>query len=42
MILYKCHNEVLYMAKKEKISEYRRKLIKEFMNCQHFLLYLFK
>lgn len=32
MILYKCHKEVFYMAKREKISEERRKLIKEFIS----------
>ena len=32
MIKYKCHKEVFYMAKREKISEERKKLIKEFIS----------
>ena len=32
MIIYKCHKEVFYMTKREKISEERRNLIQEFIS----------
>ena len=36
MIKYKCHKEVLNMARKEKMSEERKRLIQEFIKSNDF------
>ena len=37
MIKYKCHKEVLNMARKEKMSEERKRLIQEFIKSNDFI-----